>query len=445
MESVNEAIPVCVETRRGVRRRRLMALMVLFFFLACVVSVVLPPRQGPQETTHYNYVWSVATGLHLLTPSALRTLGKAEPFKSRQPPLYYAAAAVPFAMAAAIFDQRGAPLRAVRLFDAILGLLWVYFSYRLARELFPKDDVACLVCTAIASLLPTRVYLSGVVNNKVAVGIFYAGSLWMMVRFVRSGLPRLRSAVCLGLCVGLAGLAGNQGLVLLPLLPVSAFLAARRQPKGRRLIAWKSGSVALLMALVVCGWWYLRTRAAEGQWVATLEAEGAIAGGWRYLLSHPSEGLSLLYRLSNTLFVNFWTPFDDAFAAIIQSRLYIAVMSAFTAVGLCGMMIFLFLTRGDRLAEEPMDRGDILLLLFVAFLLLLAAVCWQAAFLDESTVFQGYLLLPVAGPISAVLVAGYRGLSENRDAQIALMLFPIAVVLALNAFSIYAIASRYAG
>lgn len=426
---------------RAARRCMLFGIMAVFFLLSVVVSVILPPRQGPDESEHYNYVRSIAKDFRLPSPSADRVSVSTDVV--HRPPLYYSLAAVPFALADAIFEQRGAPLRAVRLFGAFVGLLWVYFSYRLARQLFPKDDLACLFCTAFASWLPPIVYFSGVVADQVTVGAFFAGSLWMTIRFVQTGLPRLVDAVLFGLLLGLAILAGDQALILVPVAVVAVPFALRRQEGPHRHTVWRTAAVALLTALVVSMWWFVRNRVVYGLWIVHPGHEPMIAGGWLGLASHAAASLGLLYRLGISLFANFWSPFDFATAAIVQSRLYLTLMSVYTAVGLCGIMIFLFVTRGDRQAEEPMDRGDILLILALAFFLLAGAIYWHTALVDRNTIYKGYLLLPAAGPVGAVLVAGYRGLSSARRTQIRLMAFAVAVIVVLNTISLLAIWSRY--
>ena len=122
---------------RKARHRWLFAIMGAFFLLSVAVSILLPPRQGPDESDHYGNAQLIARSFRLI-PSNPATWRPDSAI--RQPPLYYSLAAVPLAMADALFDRPGAPLRAVRLFGAFLGLLWVWFSYRLARELLPKDE-----------------------------------------------------------------------------------------------------------------------------------------------------------------------------------------------------------------------------------------------------------------------------------------------------------------
>ena len=430
-------------TQRARRRFWLAAIMIVFFVLSVVVSFILPPRQGPDETAQYDYIRYIARSMGVYSP--VRTISKRafeESYDMRQP-LYYSLAVAPYALAEYLFDQRGAPLRAVRLFSGIVGLIWVFVLYRLSRELFPNDDTACIFTTAFGSLLPSIIYLSAVVTNRLAEAVFFCGSVTMILKLIRTGLPKTSSAIGLGALMGFGLLTGSRAL-LIPVLGIAAVpLSIRRQGADASRQVWRSVTIAFITAFIISAWWFALSKARYGVWIAHPPSEPALDGGIAAVFANPGESFALFYKLCCFLLVNFWLPFDPAVAEIATSRVFLILVSAYVAIALCGMIIFLFVTRGDRDAEEPMDRGDVLLILFLAFFLLLAGIFFYAALRDTNTLYQGYLLLPAAGPVSAVMIAGYRGFSLNRKMRSFLMGSAFTVILLLNAVSVYSLWYRY--
>ncbi len=431
------------QSQKKMRRLSLAAIMLAFLLLSIVVSFIVPSRQGPDETAQYDYIRYIARSMGIDSPDrAISKKSFEENYDMRQP-LYYSLAVAPYALAEAIFEQRGAPLRAVRLFSGFVGLFWVFSMYRLARELFPSDDAACLFTTAFGSLLPSVIYLSAVVTNRLAEAVFYCGSLVMILKFIRTGLPKLKSSLCFGALMGFGLLTGSQALTIPVLAAIAIPFSLRRQGKSRYSNVLRSAIIAFVTMLVISLWWFVLSQARYGQWIPHPPSNPAIEGGITAIFLHPIKSISLFYGICCWLSAYFWLPFDPAVASIASSNAYMTFISAYTAIALCGMVIFLFVTRGDRTTEEPLDRGDVLLILFLSFIFVLGTILLYTALVNEKLYNYAHLLIPAAGSISAIMVGGFRGFSLNRIPRLVLMFIALLVVVVLNIISIYSLWHAY--
>ncbi len=242
------------------RTARWCALVALLNGLAW--SLIVPPFQVPDENAHYAYVQQIAErgtlphtvlpqgplspredatlaalfsyGIagHRENPSLLSTpqqhaLEAAESEKlsalgsgdaltaTADPPLYYALAAVPYALGG---ESVLTKLALMRLLSALLGALTVGLVFMFLRELLPATPRAWAAGALLVALQPLFGFMSGGVNDDSLLYAGAAGTLWALARAFRRGLTPATGTL-LGALLAVGVLAK---LTLLAFLPAGA-------------------------------------------------------------------------------------------------------------------------------------------------------------------------------------------------------------------------------
>ncbi len=180
----------------------------------------------------------------------------------QHPPLYYAVGA---AVLAAVpgsgdwpFDRT---VGVLRLLSILLMAPLPLLAWATARRLGAGASVA----TAAAALplsVPQLQRVGGTVTNDSLYTLAFAAAVLVLVPVARGDLRR-RTAVLVGVVVGLALLGKGFALALVPTIVavhLAGHLAHRRDgtAPGGRSAWWQSGLLSLVVAFVVGGWWWLR-------------------------------------------------------------------------------------------------------------------------------------------------------------------------------------------
>jgi 4-amino-4-deoxy-L-arabinose transferase-like glycosyltransferase len=135
----------------------------------------------------------------------------------------------------------------------------VEISYRTLRIVFPKREDLQVIGTLIGGLLPMNLYLSQAVGNEPLAGCLSATVLVLALKLNRSrpgALPKWHLPI-LGFVLGLALLAKVTAVLLVPPpIFLLAYVHSAGDRPARRIAL--TVAVALGVALVVSGWYYLR-------------------------------------------------------------------------------------------------------------------------------------------------------------------------------------------
>ena len=254
------------ESRRA--RRALRPVVVLYLFMACVYAVAIPAGKGPDETAHLRYVSWLADH-HALPVFAADDPGA--DYEFHQPPLYYALA-LPVYLAAGAEPRAGG--QGVRLFTALIGLLLVYLTFALGRALVPERPWAAVGAAGVVGLLPMQVHLSTTVGNDVLTEVLVVAALLLLIRHLQAAAqtdresdaraPGAATIAGAGILAGLGLLTKSISIVVLPVIWLGSWLAARE----RGTFAWRRLGRDLLLATALAaaigGWWLARNQALYG-------------------------------------------------------------------------------------------------------------------------------------------------------------------------------------
>ena len=450
--------------RINIRRWALPALLAAFVVLGSVYAVVTPLFEVSDELWHYPMVKTLADGQGLpvqnpANPGPWRQEGS-------QPPLYYAL------MAAAthwidtsdmnvvrwinphadngiitpdgnnnivIHTYREAwpwygtvlAVRLIRLLSVVMGAGTVYFTYRLALEVWPGQEAVALAAGAFTAFTPMFAFISASVNNDNLAILLSAAALWLMARWLRAGGPRRAWEVAvMGVLLGAAALSKTSALGLWPIAGavlawphLRPWLAARLGLKGAGAganardvaapVAAHSGLLSftpnLLMglvllyvpALLISGWWFVRNELLYHDWL-----------GWSAFLDtvgrrpHPASLLQLWGERVG--FVQAYWGLFGGVSVPMPDWTYLA-LNAIICLALLGLMWGL--ARALWLRRVTLDEVALWgLLVGWIVAMLVGLVRWT----QLTWASQGRLIFPAISAIGVLAAAGlwrlWRGL-----------------------------------
>lgn len=168
------------------------------------------------------------------------------------PPLYYLLEALPYK----IFYHSDVLTRlyAMRVFSTIFFLLTLILIYLAAKHL-TKNLLFSLSAIIISGLQPIFSYVGSGVNNDVLLVLFCTLIFYLCLKLF--DYINWRRTIILGLVLGLGLLTKQQFLVFLPLAFIP-FLYHFIKNKTLRKKITQYLLIALLITVIIAGWWFLR-------------------------------------------------------------------------------------------------------------------------------------------------------------------------------------------
>ena len=239
-----------------------------------------------------------------------------------------------------------------------------------------------MLACALTAFNPQFIFISASVSNDGLVIMLSALITWQTLLMLRDGFQRRRSLI-LALLVALASLAKLSGLVFAALVILAGIWVFIRT-RDRRGFLILLGA-ALLIWLVLVGWWFLRNLALyqEPFGTAAMLDLCRVGGKPRYhnCLAQEFQGLR----------ISFWGLFG-AFS-ILTHDIHYRLMDALTLAQRC---------RLSRLRRKTPSRGVyphrcICFLVIILAVACLTLVWWSS----QTTASTGRLLFPYTSPRSA--------------------------------------------
>ena len=421
------------------QNRALAALLAVYFALGLVYSVSTPILEASDEVRHLaviEHYW-LGNGLPVQDPDN-RGFYEQE---GSQPPLYYlsmAALSKGFDLSdfrdRATFNPHGRLGRAdtstnwnmvlhteaenfpwsrttlfvhvVRLIGVLFGLGTVWATHGIAAGLVEALGAraraltaAPILAAALVGLNPMFLFISASINNDTLATLFSSLSLLLAVRALRSGLSA-RMAVALGLCLGGAALAKSSGLALSAVVPAVLGLSAlaRRAQRDPLPKALAAPVLALVIALAVAGWFYLRNQILYGDFTGT-QTMSIIAG--------PRDRIPTVFELISE-YEGFARSYIGLFGAvnIPMTEIAYALFNTLLACAGAGLALLAWRwrasARGVRAAlQEPstLPAGMLVVVIVVA---LAALARWTSLTMAS----QGRLIFPTIGAVSTLIAVG---------------------------------------
>jgi hypothetical protein len=273
-------------------------ILVIFIILGITYSIVTPIFEASDELWHYPLAQWLSKG-HPLPVQDPHRIG---PWKQEasQPPLYY------YLMGWATFwidtsdmvevlrpnphvnngvvtpdgninlvihdpEREAFPWRGtvlavhiVRFLSVLMGAATVWLTYRIALELFPKQEWFALSAAAVNAFTPMFIFISAAVNNDNLTMTLCSAALLLMIKRARAPLEpategfRAGRWIPLGIVLGLAAITKTSALGLLPLAALTAAIVAWKQDQNRLKEFLAGGFATAIPVLLIAGWWYVR-------------------------------------------------------------------------------------------------------------------------------------------------------------------------------------------
>ena len=269
-------------------------------------SPLLPLPFGFDATSHIGYI------RFILERHAL-------PFASDgmvmyNPPLYYALSAGLLQVLSIPLTEHAAAdaLRAMALVGGLTQLVLIAASLRL---LFPDNRRTQALGIAFAAALPANVYVSHYVTNEWLVGVLVTATLYATLRVMRAPKATVAGCAVIGVLLGAALLTKVTALLATPFIIGALALKLWREDRT----SWRAavGRLALLtaVALVVCGWNYLRVWIHFGKpLVASWDRESGLAWWQDQGYVTISQFLRFGHVLANPVFTARTGLFDGVYS-----------------------------------------------------------------------------------------------------------------------------------
>jgi 4-amino-4-deoxy-L-arabinose transferase-like glycosyltransferase len=426
------------------------AILALYLILALIYSASVPIFEAPDEPAHFLYANDLAEG------DGLRVLDYAmSPREYHQPPLYYGLvagvlrwfntagykdhtvrnphaaisdASTPGNKNAYLHDPDtdGWPytglslaVHAARLVSIALGMITVWATYKLARQLFSPaytiesrgaDQPAsgqlglAIAAASLVAFNPQFLFISSALNNDNAVTALSSLALLAVVTYYSR--PRsLGWVLGMGILAGLAMLTKTTGLAVLGLIVGVLILKAIRQGRYARL--WLDVGLVIIVAALIGGWWYLRN--------ALLYDDPFLSRYMQRWLTNegaPRTAIGILHRFQQGE-VSFWGTFG--WLNITWDEWIYTILRTWTRLSGLGLLVLAMRWLLYRSPLKPGSRPHVAgppLLLILAWTAMVAALLTQWILVAGG--LQGRLLFPAISALAVLLIAGWTSLVPRR-------------------------------
>lgn len=362
----------------------------------------------PDEGAHFQYVAYVAREWRLPRFEGYAGVG----YEAHQPPLYYF-------LAALLYHLVGGAGKGVRLLSTLASAGVVWLVWLTLRRLLPHRPEVALTGMGFVAFLPMHIAIGSAVGNDALTNLLFASVLYLLTPHPNPLHKGAREYVILGVLVGLALLTKATAILLLPVVVLGLLLKRRLEGASWAQFARATG-VALGIALLIGGWWFIRNallyddpllqKTFLNVFAGTAKAEDFLNAGWswgkylRWVVNWTFRSFWFAYgtpRTANTGVPNF-LPFDGVYL----------VLGAWQLLTLIGLVLALRgLTNGERQAEPTRHspfaiRYSLLLGAFTFALVLLSFLLFIRIFFQA----QGRYFYPALLPIAVFHALGWDGI-----------------------------------
>ena len=303
----------------------------------------------------------------------------------------------------------------IRAASLLLGMGTILITFYLGQRLF--DARIGLFAAALTAFNPMFIFVSAAVNNDSLAILLGSLGLFLLLRLWQDD-PDPRRAwwryVGLGIVLGLGLLTKLSLGGLLLVSGLALFLQAWRKRDWRLLFG--GGSLVLIPALLLSGWWFVRNWQLYGD-LTGLNVFIAVQG----TRDTPLDWAGWISEFG-TFYRTYWGLFGGVNVA--APELFYLILNAAALVGIAGLIKWLW-SKSAR--KQFLSSGAWLLLAWTTILLLLL-LRWNLI----STAFQGRLVFPALGAVNVLWAVGILAwFSKKWQKRAAISVSAILLVAAM--------------
>jgi dolichyl-phosphate-mannose--protein O-mannosyl transferase len=235
--------------------------LLIYALLTIGLIARVPLNAAPDEFPHMSYVEYIATHNALPVFQAISQQDNQGGYEFHQPPLYYAVSALGWKVLGA-----GVQNYFCRVVSLLCGIATLVFLWRAMRELFPERVEMANYATGLAALWPLHQAVGASAGNDAMAGLVCAAMFWKIAQMSRCDVTA-RDAIIVGVLFGLGLLTKNTclvvGVVMVAALGYFAWRRSQTTPQST-LEPRMAVMLALVVTIVVGGWWLVRNRFLYG-------------------------------------------------------------------------------------------------------------------------------------------------------------------------------------
>lgn len=366
--------------------RWLYAIICVHIVLGLIYWHYTPFGASPDEDVHARYVQKLVNNRALL----VFDVNDRENYEAHQPPLYYILA-VPFYMIGRV--------GLIRLLSLILGAISILTIYYAVKNSFGENKLA-ISAAGFTAFLPTHVMLSSSVSNDMLCELIFGACLLVTAIMIRKGLG-LKMTACLGIILGAGLLSKSTCVLLFPVVILAYFqIWQRGKAPGKTVILHLI--TAMVISLVVGGWWLVRNQILYGDPLVITQFQQAFQHTAKpeFWLSHGWTWWMYCALVIGWTFASFWGVFGYM-KVFMPAWVYLA-LAAITLSAKIGSI------KGiceERVKSEE-NKDVILIYGLTLFLVILTFVKFNIVYFQA----QGRYFYPAIVPISVFWSLGINRL-----------------------------------
>lgn len=445
-------VPIAVSKQKF----SLLAIAVIYLLLACGYNAITPfgaaAQHNPDEHAHFLYVETVAAG-HLPVFRA----GAAD-YEAHQPPLYYGICAPVYLAAHSL--GRAADVACVRSVSTAIGVALIFITYLIVIALLPEVPLIALACAAFVAWLPGVVSLNASITNDSLTILIIAAALLLLIRLAVCATnpdlqePNLRTAVFLGVTLGLGIWTKTSTLLLFPTVAAALYFLARKGAVSAS-YGFKSGAIALSLGLLIGAPWLIRNQILYGDPIAqhifvSAFTNTALAPDVARFIFGGSMGAYLL-GVARWTFASFWGVFDSM--QLFWGRNPLGrppspaaglppIYNALAAVSILSVIGLVSIFRRNFMRLSTTQAAIIQTMLALIVLTWLSHLRFVLVFFQA----QGRYWYPALIPLAMLFVLGWRGiLPKPRSFVVGMIIMGLALI-GLNLYTLFGLLlPRFAG
>lgn len=392
-------------------RYALTAIVIVYAALAIGYSLATNLKGGPDETAHFIYIRSLAVQHTLpeISHVAVNSLSSTATHEAHQPPLYYLVMALPYMLLVKLGASTAVAWRILRILGISFGIAWIYSVYSIAWNVFHNERSA-LITTAFVALIPTSIYMAGVLSNDTMISMWFGWGIALTIGFMRDGALKRRSAIGLGIVIGAAILTKAQGFLLIPIFLLALLMAWFSLPPGKRTTLIVPALTVLLVSAAVSGFWIIRSLVVFGVLQPESLSNPVLKSGLLDAWGHWPELLAVVKMVCINTYGYFWTPYWLV-QPFVNGPVYYAAIMLFSALPVLGLTMRIIFVRDLDLRVFG--------LLFVSVALVVVSWLKYILTVDFGANLQGRLFLTVAPALAILFVVGIQYWLRNRKVKLA--------------------------
>jgi 4-amino-4-deoxy-L-arabinose transferase-like glycosyltransferase len=351
----------------------ILLLLIIFLLRGAIYTTIFPLWYAPDEPGHYQTVEKQAKKINKNFKSDL--LYREQPVYETRPPVYYFSMAV---LGLLPLSKSGIVARAywLRVLNVLLGLLVVFITYLIAKEIMPENKFVQIGAAFLVAFLPMFNHITASIQSDNLANVFFALVLWLSIRVIRKGFNFLDTlGIIAFINLGLYTKRTTFPAVLL-LLALPVFILLRTQAKT---LNQKVLRATLLVSLTVFLFVLLTYTAQIGTTYTKLELFSFVEKGFNII---RSDWQSTLKQPITIFYMTFWGDYGWADVPL-KANQYTLLNQILLLIPLGLTLLFFF---GDIERRQKLSRDQYLSL---SFLLLAIVLVLSAVLLHQPVVNPG--------------------------------------------------------